>query len=299
LRFLGITFYVLALFIFSKMYATDAAAVRIIFAGYTLAAGLNVLAVLVGFFGVELPLPVLAFSVRAVGFFKDSNVYGPFIVIAVLWIFDQVVSARVTGPKAKLLLIYGVILASGVVLSLSRAAMINLAVAGVIYAVLLAREFSWTQVRPYLLYAVLTMAVVFLIIQLVGLGEVIWLRWQYHDYDVARFEFQRQGILAGLSSPIGLGPGGLPNAHSLYIRTFAEQGILGLTALVMVIGGLLWPLAKSAWQGEAENTLLPKRLMVALMVGLLVNSLVIDSIHWRHFWVVLGLAWAIQANPEA
>jgi hypothetical protein len=24
----------------------------------------------------------------------------------------------------------------------------------------------------------------------------------------------------------------------------------------------------------------------------LVNSLVIDSIHWRHLWVVLGLAWA-------
>jgi len=41
--------------------------------------------------------------------------------------------------------------------------------------------------------------------------------------------------------------------------------------------------------------------LLALIAGQLVNSLVIDSMHWRHLWVVLGLVWAyldLQAEIE-
>jgi hypothetical protein len=32
--------------------------------------------------------------------------------------------------------------------------------------------------------------------------------------------------------------------------------------------------------------------LLGAWVGLLVNSLVIDSLHWRHFWVIAALVWA-------
>ena len=28
---------------------------------------------------------------------------------------------------------------------------------------------------------------------------------------------------------------------------------------------------------------------LALLVGVLVNAAVVDALHWRHFWVILGL----------
>jgi hypothetical protein len=34
--------------------------------------------------------------------------------------------------------------------------------------------------------------------------------------------------------------------------------------------------------------------LLAAWVGLLANSFFIDSIHWRHLWLVAGLIWAGQ-----
>jgi hypothetical protein len=38
--------------------------------------------------------------------------------------------------------------------------------------------------------------------------------------------------------------------------------------------------------------ILRDQILVASIGGQLVNSVVIDSIHWRHFWILLGLAWS-------
>jgi hypothetical protein len=40
--------------------------------------------------------------------------------------------------------------------------------------------------------------------------------------------------------------------------------------------------------GRAEARSL---VVFASLGGLLLNSVVIDSIHWRHFWLLLGIAW--------
>ena len=132
-----------------------------------------------------------------------------------------------------------------------------------------------------------------------GLGEAISSRSGYHAYDEQRFDTQWRGLLAGLSYPFGVGPGGWPTAHSLYAKTLAEHGVLGVTALAVLIGALIVPLAQRAWHEPAANTVLPAALLLALIVGQLANSFVIDSIHWRHFWTLLGLAWALLVFPES
>jgi hypothetical protein len=97
---------------------------------------------------------------------------------------------------------------------------------------------------------------------------------------------------------LGVGPGGWPTAHSLYAKTLAEHGVLGVSALALLIGALVVPLAQRALREPAANTVLPAALLLALIVGQLGNSFVIDTIHWRHFWMLLGLAWALLVFPE-
>jgi O-antigen ligase len=98
--------------------------------------------------------------------------------------------------------------------------------------------------------------------------------------------------VAALTHPIGVGPGGWPNAHSLYVRTLVEHGVLGLASLALLIGALVTPLAHRAWQERRSEGLLSNAVLVAAIGGQLINGLVIDSIHWRHLWILLGLAWS-------
>lgn len=292
LHFLSITLYLLALFCFVRMYAIKPRAVRIVLVGYSVSAVLNALAVVLGFLGISLPVSVAFFGIRALGFFKDPNVYGPFLVVAALWIADQAVQRPFSFTRTGPLLLLAGLFTVGVALSVSRGGWINLAFSGLLYFALLFRGAPRSQITRFLVLAMVVVLVTTSVFLFLGLGDVLASRWASHDYDNLRFSIQRAGFFAGLSHPLGLGPGGLPNAHSLYMRTLAEHGVLGLTALGLLIGGLVVPLARRALRGSAENQVLPDRVLLAWIGGQLVNSLVIDSIHWRHFWVVLGLAWA-------
>ena len=35
----------------------------------------------------------------------------------------------------------------------------------------------------------------------------------------------------------------------------------------------------------------------ACLVAMLVNGTVIDTLHWRNFWVLLALAWTLPSRP--
>ncbi len=292
LRFLSITLYLLALFCFVRMYAIEPHAVRIVLIGYLMSAVINTLAVFLGFLDVSMPVPVVVFSIRGIGFFKDPNVYAPFVIVAALWIVDQAVQRSSSFIRTGSLLLLVGLLGAGAILSLSRAAWINLAFSGFLYFVFLLRGAPRTHIARALVLAMAVVLAAMFSVQFLGLGNVIARRTRFQIYDEMRFSIQMGGLLAGLSHPLGVGPGGWRNAHSLYVRTLAEHGVLGLTALGLLIGGLVVPLARRALQEPARNQVLPDRVLLACIGGQLVNSLVIDSIHWRHLWVLLGLAWA-------
>ena len=300
LRFLGITLYVLVLFVFVRMYAVRPHAMRWLLIGYTVAAVLNALPVVLGFFGLYLPFSVVAWSTRGVGFFKDANVFGPFMVVGAFWLVDWVIHKRKQRPQSALWLALALLLGIGAMLSLSRGAWINMFLCGCVYLVFLLRH-TPRKGLFLLTFAVLLILASLVVFQSLGLNEVIIAHSHLQDYDRLRFNIQREGLIAGFTSLFGLGPAGLPNAHSLYVKTFAEQGFLGLAALGILIGGLVFPLVRQAMNKGGNNDGITAGVLLALIAGQLVNSLVIDSMHWRHLWVVLGLAWAyldLQAEIE-
>jgi len=296
-RFLMITSYVLVLFMFVRMYAINPQAMRWLLIGYTIAAISNAIPVVLGFFGVSLPILVVAWSTRGVGFFKDANVFGPFLAVGAFWLVDWVIHQPKQRSEYALLLVAALVMGIGAMLSLSRGAWINMFLCGCLYLMFLLHH---SPKKGLFLIAIglLLILAALAVFQSLGLNDVIVAHSHLQDYDRLRFNIQREGLITGFTSPLGVGPAGWPNAHSLYVKTFAEQGFLGLVALCILIGGLVFPLAKQALNKRGKTNMITAGVLLAIIAGQLVNSLVIDSIHWRHLWVVFGLAWAYLDMQE-
>jgi O-antigen ligase len=203
-------------------------------------------------------------------------------------------------PRFLLAKVLGVVLLTAAVfLSFSRAAWGNLAFAVLIYFFLNVNRVF--QVKPGNLLkggAITLLAAIFslqvferlLLSGKMSLREFLAWRTSPQDYDVYRFDRQKEGIEAGLTHWFGVGPGTWDYAHSLYVRTFAEHGILGLTSLLALIVVLM----VSTFRRALDDIVKPYGLSAkVVLASLVVNSAVIDTIHWRHLWLILALAWVV------
>jgi hypothetical protein len=121
-------------------------------------------------------------------------------------------------------------------------------------------------------------------------------RTEMQTYDADRFANFIPALRLGLNNPLGVGPGQsfltLDYAtHNLYLRTFSENGIIGFLtfsafALVTLVRSLV--LAQKAFNAIQRSLF---ALIAAALCGTLLNSFTIDTLHWRHFWLVLALGW--------
>ncbi len=71
----------------------------------------------------------------------------------------------------------------------------------------------------------------------------------------------------------------------------AEQGPLGLAAWLTLCLTTLGLAIANALAGRRSGGIGSAALLGA-WCGLLFNSVVVDTLHWRHLWVVAGLIWA-------
>lgn len=87
------------------------------------------------------------------------------------------------------------------------------------------------------------------------------------------------------------------SAHSLYLETAAEQGIMGLTALLLLLGSSLRA-AQLAYQRAALQVDIglvhAVGAMIAGAVGLFVASVFLHDAYAQHFWLVLALLFAAE-----
>lgn len=296
--FLGVTAYMVLSFamIIAWLERLGPSLARTILHAYAAAAVLGGVVAVAAYFrvvpGAELMLP----KGRLMGLFKDANVFGAFMVpVAVLAV------ARLSGSRAPLRWAAVVLLASvAVLLSYSRGAWINLATSLCAYAGL---RVLAGRVRPTLgtvvgsVVAVGAIAVIFVVvIDQPAVRDMLELRASTQGYDDDRFGNQADAIELAWQHPLGLGPGATEghlsiSAHSLYVRAFVENGGLGLWA---TIGLLLASLGRSTWAALAGGEAEAQRMLAvvaAALAGVVVESAVIDTIHWRHLWLLLALAW--------
>jgi UDP-N-acetylmuramyl pentapeptide phosphotransferase/UDP-N-acetylglucosamine-1-phosphate transferase/O-antigen ligase len=228
-------------------------------------------------------------------FFKDPNVFGPYLVPATLIFLEA--AGRRRGVRTLLFVLFAVICAAGVVASASRAAWANLAIVLAVYGALATMRQKAMLAGAALMAACMVIPVAGL--QNEGMRDALEFyggRTQLQAYDDDRFAMAQQAIDLGLRYPAGVGPGEVArhlgvspgmDPHNTYVRIWAGNGpvalalfsafllLLGVHALQQCLGGRrLHPAFVCAF---------------ALLAGALVNASVVDTLHWRHFWVILAV----------
>ena len=268
---------------------------------YLLAALIATAAGFIGFFHLLPGAKVFLTNERVSATFKDPNVYGPFLVYPLLLLMIGLVTRR-TGIIG---LIIMMMLLGGLFLSFSRGAWMHFAVsAAVAVGLLLAvTRDPRMRYRIVLLGVGAVAATVLIVVALISIDSVRDMFFErakaIQPYDVGpggRFWAQQLALSMILEHPNGMGPfefsrifGG--QQHDVYMQGFLVYGWLGgaaylaLAAITLAIGirAALFP---TPWQ----NYLIAA---YAAFVGEAVEGFIVDTDHWRHFFLVVGLVWGL------
>lgn len=305
LRFGGITAFlaVLGLWIFTWVERPSRARIVVVtwLAGAVLS---SLVGIAVVYVPVELPGRAIFMDgtlTRANALFEDANVYGPFLVPIAAILLEERLRPRLLRSGAAVKLVLFLILALGVLVSYSRAGWINFVVAIVVMlgVTALRRRGGGAAVRMLVSLVAAGVAALTLV-ALTGNIAFLTERARLQSYDTERFDAQRAGVDMAGDHVLGVGPGQFQfhhplEAHSTYVRVLGEQGALGLVAWLVLGGGTLFLAVRNAVHGR-DTYGIGSAALLGSWCGLLVNSAVVDTLHWRHLWVVAALIWAADLH---
>ncbi len=267
--------------------------------GYLIA---GVTAALTGILGYLHLLPgsqlVMRVSGRITGYFKDPNVFGPFLVPPSILCLQKCEGAQKTHRAAMWMGVY-LVMAAGILLSFSRAAWINLAVSTVAYLAQLWGGVLSRRGRLIGMIAAVGVPGAILLLSLPQVRTMFWIRWGLQRYDADRFGTFRMALSHSVEMPIGIGPGQAEvtfgmSTHNLFIRTISECGLLGICSLMGFIAITLWRSLIVSIRRRARPS--SAGVILASLLGALVNSTVIDTLHWRHLWLLMALPWCLNSE---
>ena len=244
---------------------------------------------------------------RASGLFKDPNVFGPFLVPIAVILLEQRIAPRLPQPlrlRALASWMALVALVVGVLFSYSRAAWANLVIA--LLVMLVASGMRRRGARRALRALVVLLAtggVVLILLSVTGSVSFLEHRAQLQSYDTQRFAAQSFGWKLGWTHPVGVGPGQFeaysPVAtHSTFVRVFSEQGPFGLLLWIALLLATLVLALRNTVIGR-DTYGIGSAALLGAWCGLIFNSTVVDTLHWRHLWVVAALIWAGAMRPRA
>ncbi len=272
---------------------------NIILGAYAFAAVLGAIAALLGYFELIANLrPLVVSWNRTRSFFKDPNVFGPFLLAPTLVCGMWIQAPSATFLKRALAAAAGTVLLVAAFFSYSRASYVTTLFAIIFYAVLTGVLRSWRS------FVVLFMATggVWLLLSLVpNVGDVLHERLESHNYDQDRFQVFDLALGLGSSHLLGVGSGQSNEilgygVHSMYIRLFADHGALGLSVFLVFLGACVARMVAQVRRARDPEGRRLAALILAATAGTLLNGMVIETIHWRHLWLLLGLCW--YAFPE-
>jgi O-antigen ligase len=298
--FFAITLYLGVLGLWLAGYVRSVRRARLVIGAYLAAAGLSAalacLALLTPFPGSEF----FVTGPRAQGLFKDPNVFGPFLVPAALVLMEEAVGPRLLRLRLATKLGLLSIISLGVLFSFSRAAWLNFAVGTIVLLFVLALRRGGARKAMSLLAVTLAAGgALFAVTAATSSLAFLEQRAAVQVYDTQRFGAQLSGVELASEHPLGVGPGQFErmseiSAHSTYVRALAEEGVLGLLVVLALMLLTLGFAARNAANG-VNCYGIGSAALFAAWCGLLANSLFVDTLHWRHLWLIAALIWAATA----
>ena len=284
---------------------------RLIFRAHLAGALLAALAALIGYFDL-LPGTKELFTKfdRASGPFKDPNVFGPFLVPAILYALHVWLNRPLLKglPAAVALLL----LSLAALLSFSRGAWAGTAIAVAIYLYVNFVTTRRALDRIRILTATLAVAIggtglLLVALQSDAVSHLLSQRASLaQSYDVGhegRFGGQIKAFDVITEAPFGIGALEFPerfhheDVHNVYLNVFLNSGWLGgLMFIGLAVVTLALGLSRSLQRTPYQGYLL---IAYAALAATLLQGVLIDIDHWRHFHVLLGIVWALMLAPPA
>ena len=245
---------------------------------------------------------------RARGTFKDPNVLGAFLILPALFVLQSVVSDPL-GKSFRSTIALG-IMTLAILLAFSRAAWGGLAITSAfMLALMVLTSQSRAQRSRIIVMSVVAVIVVVMLLAVLlsfdSISEMFRQRASFdQSYDEGRFgRFGRHilGAQMALDLPFGIGPLQFHNyfpedTHNSYLNAFMSGGWLAgicypVLVFVTVIMGFRHIFVAVPWQRSYLT-------IFAAFLGTVGESFVIDTDHWRHFWMMLGAMWGMFAAAQ-
>ena len=245
---------------------------------------------------------------RARGTFKDPNVLGAFLILPALFALQSVVTDR-PGKSIRSAIALA-IMALALLLAFSRAAWGGLILtASFMFILMVLTSQSRAQRSRIIVTAMVAIAFVAVLLVILlsfdSVSDMFKQRASFdQSYDEGRFgRFGRHilGAQMALDLPFGIGPLQFhryfpEDTHNSYLNAFMSGGwISGICypalVFVTVILGFRHIFVRVPWQR-------PYLAIFSAFLGTVGESFIIDTDHWRHYWLMLGAMWGMFAAAQ-
>jgi hypothetical protein len=243
---------------------------------------------------------------RATGLFKDPNVFGPFLIMGLIYAFHLLL----TKPFFKAMLAAGAFayLSLGLLLSFSRGAWTAAGIALLIYSFFYLINVGSNQARlkfigMFAFGGIALGAVLGIALQFDQVANLMQQRAAltqgYDEGPDGRFGGQQKAIRLIVNNPLGIGAQVFPyfyhheEAHQVYLSMFMNAGWIGGLAFALLMFGSVF---LGFFHGLKK---VPSAAYFAIgfgtLAGHVAEGFLIDLDHWRHLYVALGLVWGLMA----
>jgi hypothetical protein len=244
---------------------------------------------------------------RAKSTFKDPNVYAPFLVLPLLFLVEGTLRE---GVRPARIMAAGVLVAA-LLLAFSRGAWMNAAASTAVMLLLMFVAARGARMRGRILFLGLLAvagiaALVILLISFESIGGLFKERAalvQYYDVgEAGRFGNQIRSLTMLIERPNGFGPlefGAIfPQApHNVYLNAFSAYGWLGgITYLLLILTSLALGFQHALTRAPWQPFFIP---IYSAFVGVVLEGAIVDTDHWRHFFLLLGAVWGLSAATTA
>lgn len=258
-----------------------------------------VIASILGTIGFLLQTELLTWDGRAKGFIDDPNMYGSFLIPAVLFC-----AYFLFRPGTGKLLLAGAIpvILLGIILSFSRIAIVAAVFCLLVYFVFHNRQ------RPQRLLVLLggLVAISAILLAIAGIAspefsekllERLTFAKSYDLGEEGRYGRYLLVLPMILENPIGVGVLQLEKIfpepiHNIWLSSFVNYGWLaGFAWIALVISSVVVAI-RNYQQTQGEITVV----LLLSLVGIVMCASLHEGEHWRHMWLAFGLVWGLNAG---
>lgn len=293
---------------FAAVVETQPGVLPLIFRAWLAAACITSLAGILGYFNAFPGADMFTRYGRAAGVFEDPNVFGPFLTVPGIYLLHRMMTGSLR--HALIATVPFIIITLGVFFSFSRGAWgLYLGCALMLTLALFIQSRRGT-VRLRIIamsiaaFAIASMALL-VALQIPEVAELFSERAKLaQDYDSARLgRFARYGIgfMMAVEHPMGIGPlefGQMlgEDTHNIWLKALLDYSWLGFAAYLTLI---IWTVAGAFRILFRDRPWQPYLLCAyVVLIGHIALGTVIDTDHWRHFYLILGLIWGCMALEQ-